>query len=75
MVKVISLSEEAYGKLKAEKRADSFSQTVMRLVKRKHRKNPLDFFGKWHGDKKELDRIEKILAESRKAAKTRAVPL
>ena len=33
----------------------------------------MDFFGKWPGDKKELDKITKIIYEDRKKAKMREV--
>ncbi|MFQ6137253.1 MAG: antitoxin VapB family protein [Candidatus Hydrothermarchaeales archaeon] len=54
--KTISLSEEAYEKLKAEKRrGESFSKVVNRLVK----KRPLPAFaGAWRD--LEEDRIEEI---------------
>ena len=74
MVKVISLSETAYKELKEEKgTGDSFSDVVLRLIEKKEKKNLLDFFGKWPGDKKELDKIGKRIYEDRKKAKGREV--
>ncbi len=75
MVKVISLSETAYKELKEKKgKEDSFSDVVLRLIeleKTEKKKTILDFFGKWPGDKKELDKIEKRIYEDRKKAKLR----
>jgi len=45
MVKVISLSEEAYNKLKGLKRDLSFSQIVLELIEDKIRKRAKDFYG------------------------------
>lgn len=76
MVKVISLSEAAYKELKGKKRnKESFSDVVIRLIESEKTKKPyiLDFFGKWSGDKKELDKVEKMVYEDRKKAKTREV--
>ncbi len=72
MVKVISLSEEAYGTLKSAKgKDDSFSDVVLRLTAR--RRPPLsELAGKWK-DRKELDKIEKMIYNNRRKAKLRAV--
>ena len=57
MVKVISLSNEAYQALSGIKGKDSFSKVVLRLVGRKEKK-PLSYFaGKWKGDTKIFDEI------------------
>ncbi len=77
MVKVISLSEVAYKELKEKKeKEESFSDVVIKLIhseKTKKKKTIMDFFGKWPGDKKELDKIQKMISEDRKKAKTREV--
>ena len=74
MVKVISLSEVAYKELKEKKKEEeSFSDVVLRLIEKNKRTNLLDFFGKWPGDKKELDKIEKMIYNDRKKFKTREV--
>ena len=76
MVKVISLSEVAYRELKEKKKGtESFSDVVIRLVEEKKKRNILEFAGKWPGDKKELDKIEKMIYKDRKKAKTREVKI
>ncbi len=76
MVKVISLSEVAYKELKEKKKEEeSFSDVVLRLIEKNKKTNLLDFFGKWPGDKKELDKIEKELYRERKKFKLREVKL
>ena len=78
MVKVISLSETAYKELKAKKiNAESFSDVVLRLIETEKTKksNILDFFGKWPGDKEELNKIEKELYKERKKFKLREVKI
>ena len=45
MVKVISLSDEAYTRLKSLKRDLSFSQIVLELIEDKARKSAKDFYG------------------------------
>jgi len=45
MVKVISLSDEAYTKLKSLKRDLSFSQIVLKLIEDKTKKRAKDFYG------------------------------
>ena len=74
MVKVISLSEEAYGKLKTLKHDRSFSELIMELVgKRKKKKNLLDFYGIWADDADEWEKIKKRIYEDRKKVKLREV--
>lgn len=73
MTRVISLSDEAYSKLKAAKNeGESFSEVVNRTVPLQ-KKSLLDLWGKWPGGKEELDRIEKILRAERKNVKLRQV--
>ena len=75
MVKVISLSNEAYSKLRALKGDKSFSDVVIHLVEeKKGRKGDLmRFFGVWSKDKKELEKIKKTLEEDRAKAKLKEV--
>ena len=71
MVKVISLSEEAYKEMKAAKREnESFSDVALRILQEKKQKPLVDFFGIWKDDKK-LNNIQKILDEDREKFKTR----
>ena len=75
MVKVISLSEEAYMKLKSIKNGRSFSETVVELIEKPKRdkKDIMDFFGIWADDKDEWKKIERTLEEDRKRFKLREV--
>ncbi len=75
MVKVISLSEEAYMKLKSIKNGRSFSETVVELIERpkNDKKNIMDFFGIWADKKEEWETIKKTLEEDRKRFKLREV--
>ena len=66
MVKVISLSEEAYEKLKSRKIDDkSFSDVVIGLVDKKPKKSIMDLFGALKNDKESIRAFE----ESYKARK------
>jgi len=69
MVKVISLSEEAYKRLKKIKNKRSFSELVLYLTANKKNRDLLSFFGKWPGTKEELDKIEGIISNDRKNIK------
>lgn len=72
MVKVISLSNEAYNGLKSEKIGkESFSDVVVRVViKKKPRLS--DLAGALKG-RKEWDKIKKEIYENRKRAKMREI--
>lgn len=60
--KTITITLEAYERLKREKRkGESFSDVIIRLTEKK--KDLLEFAGKW---KDSGDEIEKIILESRK---------
>ena len=76
MVKVISLSDEAYRRLKTLKGVDkSFSEVVIEVTKsRVKKRNLMDFFGIWKNDD-EWNRITKTLEEDRKKFKLREVRL
>jgi len=72
MVKVISLSNEAYGKLKAIKGDRSFSEVVVQITEQKARKrNLMDFFGIWADRADEWKEIEKKIYGDRKKFKLR----
>ena len=59
MVKVISLSEEAYEKLKSKKTADkSFSDVVIDLIDKKPKKSIMDLFGVLKDDKESIKAFE-----------------
>ena len=71
MVKVISLSDEAYGKLKMIKRDMSFSEVIVDLVEKKKKKPLMDFAGVWF--KEEGEKIKNSVRENRKKQKMRSV--
>ncbi len=73
MVKVISLSNDAYEKLKVLKKGKSFSETVIELSMGKKRKNIMDFAGAFSDNANEWDAIKKKIYEDRKKAKLREV--
>jgi predicted CopG family antitoxin len=75
MVKVISLSNEAYGKLKAIKNGKSFSEVVVELVecRKKEKKDIMRFAGIFKDNKDEWKEIGKMIYENRKKAKLREV--
>ncbi len=68
MTKVISLSDEAYERLKRLKKGKkSFSKVVLDLTEKKDQKSILDCMGAWKGDEKEMKEIfDEILAERSK---------
>lgn len=73
MVKVISLSNEAYEKLSSIKNGKSFSEVVVDLVEREGNKRKLiDFFGIWKNDEK-IDEIKKMIREDRKRSKLKGI--
>lgn len=75
MVKVISLSNEAYKRLKELKRDESFSEIVIELIeeKRNKKKNIMEFAGAFADNAEEWESIKKILEKDRKKAKLREV--
>jgi predicted CopG family antitoxin len=74
MVKVISLSNDAYEKLKSIKNEKSFSEVVVELVecKKKNKKNIMKFAGIFKDDK-EWEKIMKDTENDRKNFKLREV--
>lgn len=73
MVKVISLSDDAYTKLKSLKRDRSFSEVVVELTESKKKKNIMDFCGIWSSSRKEVDKMKKMIEKDRKKFKLRGV--
>jgi predicted CopG family antitoxin len=70
MTKVISLSEEAYRRLKQKKaQGESFSDVVVRLTSDSGGTSLLALKGGWAGD--DLDRVARTLSEEREKAKGR----
>ena len=73
MVKVISLSEEAYKKLKERKTAGkSFSDVVIDLADKKPKKSIMDLFGVLKNDKESIRAFEEAYKD-RKNLKLRQV--
>ena len=73
MVKVISLSEEAYEKLKSRKTADkSFSDVVLELTNKKTKRSIMDLFGALKDDKESIKAFEESY-KLRKNLKLRSV--
>jgi predicted CopG family antitoxin len=71
MVRQVSLSEEAYERLKnAKKESESFSDAVLRIVK-----NPSGdierFFGAWNGE--DAAQVRAKIAADRKRSRSRKV--
>ena len=73
MVRQVSLSEEAYKKLKrAKKESESFSDVILRTVK--IQTGDLDrFVGAWNGE--DVDKIEKRILADRRASRSRTARL
>ena len=74
MVKPVSLSNEAYEVLSSMKKEnESFSDVILRLSISHKKSDLMKFFGKWPGDKKDLDKIEEVINKDRKKFKLREV--
>lgn len=71
MVKVISLSNEAYERLKARKGERSFSELVIEITSEKPKKNLMDFFGMFKEDSAYWGKFKKEVRVSRNRAKLR----
>lgn len=70
MTRVISLSDEAYGKLTAAKsEGESFSEVVKKLSSLSGKRSIMDSAGKWAGSKEEVDKILKTIDADRKKFK------
>lgn len=78
MVKVISLSNDAYARLKILKGTDkSFSDVVIEFTDemKAKKKNIEDFFGIWKDNKEEVKKMKKLIEEDRKKFKLKEVEL
>ncbi len=65
--KNVSLTQEAYEKLKAlKKESESFSQLILRLIAKKEKQDIKDFAGAFEENSEEWEKIEKELYERRK---------
>ncbi|MDO8460742.1 MAG: antitoxin VapB family protein [Nanoarchaeota archaeon] len=75
MVKVVSLSNEAYEKLKVLKGDKSFSDLVIELVeeKRKRKKEIMKFAGIFSENSKFWGEMEKKIYEDRKRSRLREI--
>lgn len=72
MVKVISLSNDAYAKLKALKNGRSFSEVVVELVEcKKKKKDFMKFAGIFAKDKDEWEKRKKEIYKDREKFKLR----
>lgn len=75
MVRVISLSNEAYEKLKSLKGRKSFSELIVDLLNRKvQKKNIMEFAGIWKDDKY-WENFNKEVKKTRKNSKLKEVRL
>ena len=77
MVKVISLSDEAYKKLKALKGDGSFSEIVVNIVEEREakKKNIMDFAGAFKDNADYWEKMKKQIYEDRKKFKLRTYKL
>ena len=75
MVKVISLSNEAYGKLKELKRNMSFSEVVIEIVKDRKKKSIMEFAGALSDNADEWDEIKKRIYKDREKFELREYKL
>lgn len=74
MTKIISLSDEAYGRLKALKGNDkSFTKIVIELTEPKKPKSLLDYAGVWK-DRDDLKEIFDKILEERHKPDNREIP-
>lgn len=72
MVKVISLSNEAYERLKILKGNDkSFSDVVIKITANNKNKSIMEFAGAWSEEKDKWEKIKKQIYEDRKKFKLR----
>ena len=76
MVKMVSLSNEAYERLRALKKGNkSFSDVVIEVTPKVKKKNIMDFFGIWKDDSEYWEKFEKDIRKGRNNAKMREVKL
>jgi len=75
MVKVISLSEEAYKRLKARKGDNSFSEVVINLTTERRKQHITEFAGVFSENAKKWDKIKKQIYKDREKSSLREVKL
>ena len=75
MVKVISLSDEAYRKLKALKKDGSFSEIVIELIDHTAKRNIMDFAGAFKDNSDEWKKINETIYKDRKKFSLRTYAL
>ena len=75
MVKVISLSEAAYARLKGNKGSKSFSEVVIEFVPEKRKRDIMEFAGAFKENAEEWRESEKKIYEDRKRFKLRTYKL
>ncbi len=73
MVKVISLSNEAYERLKGLKYGKSFSESIIDLIEKKKKKSIMEFVGIWKNDDKYWENFKKEVRKTRNKMKLREV--
>jgi predicted CopG family antitoxin len=71
MVKVISLSNEAYEKLKELKKNMSFSEVVIEIVRDRKKKSIMEFAGALSNNANEWNEIKEGIYKDRKKFKLR----
>ncbi len=70
MTKVISLSEKAYETLKGMKKSgESFSDVILRVASKEHKRSILEFAGTWKGN--DIDEVFSLVLKDREQAKSR----
>lgn len=76
MTKTVSLSDDAYHRLKNLKGpGESFSEVVLRVTGEGQRRSPLQALGTWAGDPEEARGIFDAVLEERARARLRDVEL
>ena len=74
MTKVISLSEKAYETLKGMKKSgESFSDVVLRVAIKEHKRSILECAGVWKGD--DIDEVFSIVLKDREQSKSREIEI
>lgn len=63
MVKVVTISDESYEELKKWKGNKSFSETILRLTKKRSNKNLLEFIKNMKPNPELADAIESVYKE------------
>ncbi len=74
MVKMVSLSDEAYYKLKKIKNNDSFSGVILKLIENSGKESTVDLVSGWKRDEELAAGVERVYAK-RNEAKLKKVEL